>query len=151
VSWHLGETLSSYPEITSAPSLFTGIQLAGPDLTPESFRDGLFSYAPTGGYTTNWGVSWGTGLWESADYTAADDVTLVWWDPTAKGPHEAQEAGDSGDGMYRYVDGGKRYGRGELAAAHPSFFDPKGTTLLYDERPAADSTPIYKPRKDRTG
>lgn len=151
VSWHLGETLSSYPEIITAPSLFTGIQLAGPDLTPETFRDGLFSFAPTKGFTTNWGVSWGTGLWESPDYTAADDVTLVWWDPTAKGPHEEQAAGESGDGMYRYVDGGRRYGRGELDGAHPTFFADAGTVLLYDERPASDSTPIYKPRKGRSG
>ena len=29
--------------------LILGIHMAGPDLTPETFRDGLFAYPPTGG------------------------------------------------------------------------------------------------------
>ena len=30
---------------------FMGVQLAGPNLTVSTFRDGMFSYPPTGGLT----------------------------------------------------------------------------------------------------
>jgi len=151
VAWHLGRTLTSYPSIISAPTLFTGIQLAGPHLTPETFRDGLFSFERTSGYVTNWGVSWGTELWPMPDYTGADDVTLIWWDPDAEGPHETQDEGQSGLGMWRYVDGGKRYARGELAGVDPVFFDTAGTSLLLAERPEADRVPDYPRRASRRG
>jgi len=150
VAWYLGEELSTYPQIFTAPTLFTGIQLAGPDLTPETFRAGLFSWKPTGGFITNWGLSFGSQLWDVEDHTGADDVVLVWWDPTAEGPHEAQEAGESGAGLYRYLDGGRRYSRGELAGVSPTFFDPSGTVTLLDERPPADQAPDYPRRTGRT-
>jgi hypothetical protein len=153
VRWYLGEKLTSLPNIFDLPSLFNGIQLAGPNLTPATIRDGLFAAIPTKGYITNWGVSWGDhDLWSGTDYASADDVTLVWWDPEAVGPHELQDVGESGKGMYRYVDGGKRYLPGELAAAaDPVFFDPAGTVLNYDERPAVDQQPAYPRRTSRTG
>ncbi|MBK5222193.1 MAG: hypothetical protein JJE52_04820 [Acidimicrobiia bacterium] len=59
VSWHLGE-----------------------ELTPETFRDGLFSFEPVSGFQTQFAVSYGEGLWPWPDYQAADDVTEIWWDPT---------------------------------------------------------------------
>ncbi|MGI8794860.1 MAG: hypothetical protein ACR2H3_17085, partial [Acidimicrobiales bacterium] len=73
---------------------------------------------------------------------AYDDVTEIWWDRTASGP---DEVGAQGAGMYRYVDGGKRY----LATKHPTT-DPKafvveGTVLLYNERPKSDDPPNYPP------
>lgn len=148
VEWYFGEELSSYPELISASPLFNGIHLAGPDLTPESFRDGLFSYTPTDGFVTGWGVSYGEGVWGRPDYSAADDVTLVWWDPTAEGPHED---GAEGAGMYRYVDGGRRYGRGELDGVVAPFFDPSGSVLLFEERPPSDVPPSYPRRTSREG
>ena len=153
VAWYLGKTLSSYPNITELPTLFSGIQLAGPKLTPTTFRDGLFNYLPTKSYITNWGVSWGNhDLWDQTDYNGADDVTLVWWDPKAVGPHEVQTEGESGTGMYRYVDGGRRYAPGQLSGATPTpFFDPDGSVTVYDERPTVDQIPSYPPRTSRTG
>ena len=56
MSWYLGENLEDYPNIFDFGRLFTGIHLAGPELTPENLRDGLFSYNPTGGYTTAFGL-----------------------------------------------------------------------------------------------
>jgi hypothetical protein len=153
VQWYAGKKLTSYPGIFELPTLFNGIHLAGPNLTPATFRDGLFSYQPTKSYLTNWGVSWGEhGLWSKPDYAGADDVTLVWWDPDAVGPHEVQEAGEEGQGMYRYVDGGQRYTTGQLAtAADPVFFDPTNSVAIYSERPAVDAVPAYPLRTSRTG
>jgi hypothetical protein len=148
VSWYFGEELSTYPDLISASPLFNGIHLAGPDLTPETFRDGLFSYMPTDDFVTGWGVSYGESVWGQPDYSAADDVTLVWWDPTAVGPHED---GAEGAGMYRYVDGGQRYGRGELEGIDAPFFVEDGSVVLFDERPPSDVPPSYPPRTSRTG
>ena len=151
VAWHLGEELTSYPSIIGAPTIFNGIHLAGPNLTPETFRDGLFSLDPTAGFITNWAVSYGAELWGVDDYTGADDVTLIWWDPDAEGPHETQDEGETGRGMWRYVDGGRRYQRGDLDGVTPRFFDEAGTSLLLPERPAVDESPDYPRREGRSG
>jgi hypothetical protein len=148
VSWYFGEDLSNYPNIVECTALFNGIHLAGPDLTPETFRDALFSWTPTGDYVTGWAVSYGDRVWDTPDYTAADDVTLVWWDPEAEGPHEADV---EGKGMYRYVDGGRRFDRGELDGYEATWFDEAGTTLLLPERPASDVPPSYPRRTSREG
>jgi hypothetical protein len=147
VSWHLGEELSSYPNIFDWGRLFTGIHLAGPNLTPETFRDGMFSFLPTWGLTTEFGVSYGVDLWEWDDYLAADDVTLIFWDPEAVDPRT-----DAGDlGMYRYLDGAKRYLPGEVGATTTQFFEIDGTIIMFDERPEADRPPQYPRRSGRAG
>ena len=148
VAWYYGEKLSSYPDVIFAGTLFTGIHLAGPNLTPDTFRNGLFAWKPTGGYVTGWAASYGKSIWDQPDYTAADDITLVWWDPDAVGPHEA---GVEGKGMYRYVDGGHRFDRGELAKYKPKFFDPAGSVTLLETVPPSDIPPSYPRRTSRTG
>jgi hypothetical protein len=59
--------------------LFLGIHGAGPNLTPQAFEQGLFSYPPTSGETGKWSFSPG-------DRTATDDAREVYWDPTATSP-----------------------------------------------------------------
>jgi hypothetical protein len=148
VSWHVGEELEAYPDIFSIGRFFSGLHLAGPALTVENFRDALFSFAPTGPFKTSWAISFGTKRWPFNDYNAADDVTLLWWDPDATGPNEA---GVEGKGMFRYVDSGKRYLPGELANASFTMFDPAGTSTVLPERPPGDTTPTYPRRKGREG
>jgi len=58
---------------------FLGIHMAGPNLTPETFEDGLFRYPPTVGETGLW--SFGPG-----DRTSTDDAREVYWDGTAVSP-----------------------------------------------------------------
>lgn len=62
---------------------FLGIHLAGPDLTPETFQQGLFSYPPTAGETGRW--SFGPG-----DRTATDDAREMYWDPDATSPFNSE-------------------------------------------------------------
>ena len=122
--------------------LFTGIHMAGPNLNPETFARGLFAYPVTGrGQVTSQTTSWGQhGLWPFTDWTAYDDVTEIWWDPREQG---IDEVGNQGAGMYRYVDGGKRYLPGEHLTTDPRVFDPNGSPSFYDERPEADRPPEY--------
>ena len=122
-------------------TLFTGIHLAGAKLTPETFRDGLFRYPPTGGGPTTAKISWGRhGLWPEDDYLASDDATLAWWDPTATGP---DEIGKAGTGMWRYQDGGARYVLGAIPSQSTRAFDPAGSVTLIDTPPPGDQAPDY--------
>src|SRR5699024_2380605 len=89
-----------------------GVHLAGPELTPETFRDGLFGYPPSGGDATRPRVSWGDhGIFEDPDHLGVDDMRLVWWDPDAEGP---DEQGTEGRGLIRSAYGGKRFLLGEM-------------------------------------
>jgi hypothetical protein len=62
---------------------FLGVQMAGPDLTPASFQQGMFSYPPTSGETGKWSFG-------PDDYTATDDAREVYWDPTAISPFNSE-------------------------------------------------------------
>lgn len=148
VSWHLGEELTSYPDIYDWGRFFQGVHLAGPELDPESFRDGLFSFEPVSGFQTEFGVSYGDDLWPWPDHSGADDVTEIWWDPDALDPTEP--AGDV-RGMYRYTDAARRYLPGELDQLEGELFDPDGTILHFEERPDGDRPPRYQRRTGRQG
>src|SRR3546814_6377955 len=85
-----------YPQ----PYLFLrGLQAAGPNLTTESFRDGMFSIPPTEPAITNQIITYGDhGFWEETDWNGIDDLTELWWDPTVPGLDEIRK---DGVGMYR--------------------------------------------------
>jgi hypothetical protein len=145
--WHHGEgppADDSYSVIYPTPWIFyTGVHLAGPNLTVESFRDGLFSYPVSAvGMVTNVQTSFGHhGIWPWADYLAYDDMTEIWWDPTTVGP---DETGKEAPGLYWYVDGGKRYGAGDWPASDAAPFVRDGAVTVYDELPAGDTPPHYE-------
>lgn len=120
---------------------FTGVHLAGPELTPETFEAGLFSYPPSGGGPTRPQISWGDhGIWPGIDRNTSDDASLIWWDPEAEGE---TPTGLFGKGMYRFVDGGRRYLPGEWPEEPLPLFDPEGTIVTFDELPAEDQPPDY--------
>jgi hypothetical protein len=143
VSWHHGRALTSYPSALAMNTTFTGMHLAGPNLTPQTFRDGMFSFKPTSGYITRFAVSFGTHLWPWPDHLAADDAAEIWWDPAAQGPDELE---NEAAGMYRYVDMGKRYLPGQWPAGDPKVFATENTVTMYSERPPQDRFPEY-PRR----
>jgi hypothetical protein len=123
------------------PALFfQALQAAGPKLTPETFRQGLFAANLPPGSKTAQTISFGNhGYWPEADYNGIDDYVEVWWDATASGPDEIRKVGT---GMWQYVDGGTRY----LPGAWPSdlkVFDPAGATTVYDSPPASEASKQY--------
>jgi hypothetical protein len=140
--WFTGETppaKDTNQVMFPQPSLFfAGVQAAGPNLTLETFRDGLFAREPRDPATTQALISFGDhGFWDYTDYNGSDDVTEVWWDPEATGPDEIRK---EGTGMWRFVDGGKRYLPGEWPEGETKVFQEEGTVTILDE-PPADETP----------
>jgi hypothetical protein len=149
--WYYGEMPAAfktsgviYPPLLQ---LYQGIQMAGPDLTPQTFAGGMFRLPPTGGQPGAPRVSYGQkGLFHFAksDFVSVDDSTLIWWDPTATGK---DEQGKDGTGMYRYVSDGKRYLPGKMPVALQPFFDRKNTITTFPGVPPALRTPAYPPPK----
>jgi hypothetical protein len=125
--------------------VFTGIQLAGAELTPETYRDGLLRYPPSGGGPTRPQISRGEhGFWPDFDYGDIDEIAVMWWDPEAV---TVDEVGNRGVGSYRFANGGERYGHGELpgSAEEAGLFDEGSSVIEYDELPAEDRPPDYPP------
>ncbi|HVM54714.1 MAG TPA: hypothetical protein VM262_16120 [Acidimicrobiales bacterium] len=147
-TWHHGREPSApagYGIIRGPMDLlYQGIHYAGPNLNPGSFRDGMFASPPSGensltGVQQSFGEK---GYWPWPDYVAFDDVTEIWWDRDATGE---DEIGSFGRGLYRYVDGGKRYLPTQHPNRPPKAFDTAGTVLIYEEPPEQDRWPEYPP------
>jgi hypothetical protein len=77
-----------------------GFQMAGPNLTPETFRDGMFAYPRKLGPAGSWGFG-------EHDYTTADDVREICWDPNATSNYNQKQ------GAFIETDH-KRYMKGEI-------------------------------------
>lgn len=125
--------------------LFTGIHMAGPNLTPETFAGGLFRYPPSGGGPTAPQISYGDhGFFDQLDFVGIDDFTIVWWDPKLVGPSEQQV---EGPGMWRYPMGGQRYLMSEPRELDDSllFKDIPESPGILPEIPASDVAPDYPP------
>lgn len=125
----------------------SGVMLAGPSLTPRTFRDGVFAIPSSGGSYCNCratvGVSYGRSLgapWD--DYTGYDDITEKWWDPTYR---TKDELGLDGIGAYMKVDGGRRYQVGAQPTSEPHVFDPNGAVEKFEEFPPGEAPPQYPP------
>jgi hypothetical protein len=124
---------------------FIGVHLAGENLTPETYRDGLFRYPVTGGGPTEAQVSRGDhGVWPDTDWGGSDDATIVWFDPTAEGE---DEVGNEGRGLYRYANGAQRYTLGSFpdSIEEAGLFDEANSVTIFPEVPAEDDTPDYEP------
>ena len=117
--WYWGPNAGAYSQgvVTDFELLFAGIHMAGPKLTPQTYRDGMFSRPAVGGEAEGQVASTGRFYGKSAklpynEYLTGGDVALVWWDPDTVGPSVAVNLPDSA-GVWQYVDGGKRYIRGQ--------------------------------------
>lgn len=137
-----GPSAKTFKVLVQAPLIFyTALHLAGPDLTPETFRDGLFRFPSGPTHPTQLHLSWGNhDVWPSTDYFGIDDATLIWWNPAAKG---VDEVGAEGTGMWEYARGGKRYLPGQWPAGEPDVFKPDTSVIQLTKLPAADQPPSY--------
>ena len=89
--------------------LSIGLQMAGPDLNPETFEKGMFAYPEHTGPRGSW--RFGPGK-----YTPQTTATTVWWDASG----DSKVTGLKG--TYRPV--GDLYRIGEAAKAEPKVFEP---------------------------
>jgi hypothetical protein len=116
-------------------NFFAGVQLAGPELTPETYRDGMFRFPVSGGYPSRPQQSWGEhGVWPDLDYGGNDDAAIIWWDPDAEG---TDESGADGTGMYRFANGGERYTLGNIpdSPEEAGLFDEANSATIVDDLP----------------
>jgi hypothetical protein len=136
--------IDTNPVLFPQPALFfSGVQAAGPNLNYDTFKQGLFERPTLKQAVTQSYISYGRqGFWDYDDYNGGDDMTEVWWDPTAKGPDEIRK---QGTGMWRFVDGGKRYLPGKWPKGESKAFDKAGTVTILDEPPAGEKPKDYPP------
>lgn len=87
--------------------LVLGIQMAGPNLTPETLETGMFAYPEGTGLAGTWD-------WSPEHYSPVVDMREIWWDPAAPAPM----SGTPGS----YVDNGQRYRIGEIPDGAPEVF-----------------------------
>ncbi len=94
--------------------LASGIQMAGPNLTPESFAAGLQRATfPNPDHPIMAGdVGFGGG-----SHAMTTDAAEIWWSDDHRGPYS------EGSGTYCYVDGGVRHQKGAWPTGPGSFFD----------------------------
>ncbi len=142
--WQTGRApiAKTYKLLVQAPLiLYTGLQLAGPDLTPASFRDGLFRFPSARTEASQIHISWGHhDIWPTTDLFGADDAALIWWNPEAKG---TDELGNAGTGMWEFADGGKRYLPKDWPERAPNLFEPATSVTQFTRFPPGQGPPAY--------
>jgi hypothetical protein len=149
--WFFGEpppTQTGSPVTIPMFNLFYAVvQGVGPNLTHENFRAALFGAEPTQRAITQPSLSYGDkGIWPYDDYLGVDDATEIWWDPGAEGPDEINRPGR---GMWRFVDGGRRYLPSAWPDTPPRLFDEAGTVTIYTDVPEDEQVPDYpSPRRN---
>ena len=78
--------------------LAIGIQMAGPNLNPSTFEQGMFAYPPKMGDVGRWSFAPG-------DRTGADDVREIYWDPEAISEYNGEQGAYIGVSNERYLPG----------------------------------------------
>jgi hypothetical protein len=144
--WWYGASTS--PPSLAAPALvppiqqlFSAVQTAGPDLTPQTFAEGQFRAPTAGGGPTSPLSAYGyQGAVPVPSYSSPADYTFLWYDATAKGPNEE---GVNGSGLMQYVKGGARYKAGVVPDGPVPMFSTAGAVTMYASPP--DRAPSYPP------
>jgi Periplasmic binding protein len=137
-----GPAAKTFKVLVQAPLIFyTALQLAGPHLTADTFRDGLFRFPSGATHPTDLHMSWGDHqIWPATDFFGSDDATQIWWNPKANG---VDEVGNEGTGMWEYSREGKRYLPGEWPGGEPDVFNPATSIIQFPTVPPADQPPSY--------
>ena len=108
----------------SVEHIVNGIQEAGPNLTPETFRDGLYDM-PLQEVRGPWAIGGGYG---PGDHSFVDDLAEIWWDSSCVDP-------DGGEpGCYQHTEGGRRWRPGELDDV-VRVFNREGSVAGYEPGP----------------
>ena len=142
VQWYWGPGKGTY-QITYTNALawlFPGIMYAGPNLTPQTLKQGFFAVPAAGGSASNdpalanQGARSGYGRTNGlpyVEYTRGNkDFTPTWWDPNTDGPPSLGFPG--GKGALYYLDNAKRYYGGHWPSKPMKFFDKSNSIYQFD-------------------
>ena len=88
-----------YPYYIDLRQLFTGVQVAGPKLTPASMDKGFRAIPRIESSSPEVPACY----YDPGDYTCVKDAMAMWWDPDSEPPNDEQP------GCYRAVLGGRRF------------------------------------------
>jgi hypothetical protein len=147
--WYYGGAAPAYLDygFMTLGRLVTGLQRAGPNLTPVTFRDALFSLPPLGGPSCNCVITpqyaFGNRAFPWSDWVDADDVSLLYWDPNTAGATNDGVVTASAPGKYRYVLGAKRFVPGTLPGGDVPFFDSAKSIASFKGTPPSDQPKDY--------
>jgi len=155
-----------------ARSFATGVQLAGPHLTPYTFQCGEPPYTintHSGPLGAKNGVAcvgktypgmFGYPI-SPTHYTARISNPVISWSPKLwpwddynqlddgtliwwdPNASGQDETGSNGTGMMRYMYGGKRYLYGQFPKGNQPWFSPSNTVTVFTSIPSADRPPSY--------
>jgi hypothetical protein len=145
-----GDTQGTYAPVAVGIGflLFSGIQLAGPGLTPETFEQGVFSMPPAGGaidgQISNFMNAYGRGAGVPYDeyQTIGVDYAMKWWDPEAFGVSNLV-VGPPAAGKFTFLNGAERYYAGEWPTGDQRFFDRAASIAQLDAPPPGDAPPNF--------
>ena len=127
--------------------LMLGIQTAGPNLTPKTFQQGLFSAPATGGaavgstITMMNGYGKTTGLPYDEYLGSGTDFVPIWWDVDTVGQSAA--VGAEGKGVTWFLDSAKRHLAGSYPKKQFSWFDKTGAIVSFTTYPG--TPPVAAP------
>jgi hypothetical protein len=140
--WYWGKTQG-----TTAPTtigwmsfIYGAMQYAGPKLTADNVKKGLFSVPAVGG-ASDGTVSFQTGYGRSVglpydEYLGlGTDVEMIWWNADLQTNGSNAVATFPGKGRFMYLNGGKRFSFGQFPKSEPKFFDESAS--LYEFPQAA--------------
>ena len=89
-----------------------GIQMAGPDLTPQSFEAGMRAYPGSQAGAKN--AEFGTWLFPPGHFTPQIDSRIIWWNPNAVSTYNDKKGA--------YVVASPRYRSGQYPTGPPHVF-----------------------------
>jgi hypothetical protein len=130
-------------------TMYAGIQLAGPKLTPQTFQQGLFSKPATGGaavgnvgnFMNGWGKS--VGLPYNEYFAVGLDYSMKWWDPTAVGVSVLVPGSNPGAGKFEFLNNAKRYAAGQWPKGEPAFFDKSASVFQLPSLPPNETIEVF--------
>ncbi len=143
MTWYYGPNQGTYNigPLGQLAALYRGIHMAGPELTAANLRQGTFAVPASGGALDGQVLVQVTAFGRQLklpfpQYATGGDVTLIYWDKDVSGTSNV--VASEGQGMWRRLDGAKRYLPGGLPSTVPKFFDPANTVTEFTTIPASD-------------
>ena len=143
MTWYYGPNQGTYNigPLGELGALYRGIHMAGPNLTAANMRQGTFAVPAAGGALDGQVLAQVTAFGRQLklpfpQYATGGDVALIYWDKDVSGTSNV--VASEGQGMWRRLDGAKRYLPGGLPSTVPKFFDPTDTVTEFTTIPASD-------------